>query len=263
MRIFLALLAFVLLADPVLAAPCDKPVSPLRVSAREECLIARTFESKEGASPRLLYVLLHGNHSDGSPATSMFKVAQGLVDKAPPGTVAVALLRPGYNDEEGNYSTGERNRVDNWRSAVIDDIADAIANLKRHYHPQRLVLIGHSGGSAVAGVILGRHPGLADAALLFGCVCDIRQWRAGRSGGMWTSESPSDYVTRIPPKTKIAVLVGAGDNVTTPSLSEGYVAALADQGLPVDYKAIEGRDHYNIIRSEQIIETALKLGVGE
>lgn len=257
---FCAFLVFILLAMPVLAAPCEAPDLLTRVSGRGECLIIKTVENKKNGETNLLYVLLHGNHSDGSPAISMYKVAQSLIDKAPPGTVAVAIVRPGYNDDEGNFSTGDRNRADNWRGAVIDDIADAIARLKEFHKAKRLVLIGHSGGSAVAGVILGRHPGLADAALLFGCVCDIRQWRVGRTGGLWTSESPSDYVARIPPKTKIAVLVGVGDTVTMPSLSEGYVASLADHGLLVEYKAIEGRDHYSIIRSEQIVETALRLG---
>lgn len=260
MRSFFAFLFFLVMANPALAAPCEAPDLLTRVSGRGECLIIKTVENKKNGETNLLYVLLHGNHSDGSAAISMYKVAQSLTDKAPPGTVAVAIVRPGYNDDEGNFSTGDRNRADNWRGAVIDDIADAIARLKAFHKAKRLVLVGHSGGSAVSGVILGRHPGLADAALLFGCVCDIRQWRAGRSGGMWTSESPSDYVARIPPKTKIAVLVGVGDSVTMPSLSEGYVASLADHGLPVEYKAIEGRDHYSIIRSEQIIETALKLG---
>lgn len=247
----------------VLAGPCAAPDHSSRVSGGGECLIIRTFEQKGETGIGAMYVLLHGNHSDGSPATSMFKVAESLAVKSLPGTVAVALVRPGYNDDEGNYSTGNRSRIDNWTAPVIDDIADAIARLKEFYKPKRVVLIGHSGGSAVSGVILGRHPGLADAALLFGCVCDVRQWRVGRSGSLWASESPGDYVARIPPRTKIAVLVGAGDTVTMPSLSEGYVASLADHGLAVTFKVLDGRDHYNIIRSEQIIETALRLGAGE
>ncbi|CAA6604639.1 conserved exported hypothetical protein [Rhodospirillaceae bacterium LM-1] len=259
-RPLFAFLLLLVLAGPALAAPCDNPDRVTRVSGRDECLIIRTFEQKGETGVSLLYLMLHGNHSDGSPATSMFNVAPSLIEKSPQGTVAVALLRPGYNDDDGNYSTGERNRADNWRADIIDDIADAIARLKDFYKPKRLVLIGHSGGSAVSGVILGRHPGLADAALLIGCVCDLRQWRAGRTGGLWTSESPSDYVERIPPKTLISILVGASDNVTLPSLSEGYAAQLSKHGLSADFNIAQGRDHTNILRSGHLIDMALKLG---
>jgi pimeloyl-ACP methyl ester carboxylesterase len=263
MRGYYPLLLLALLLAPSLAkaSPCESPDMLTRVSGRNECLIIRSFDNQKGtAEPPVLYVMLHGNHSDGSPATSMFKPAQTLVEKANRPSVAVALVRPGYNDDLGDYSTGNRNRADNWPTDVIDDIADAIRRLKEHHKARRVVLVGHSGGSAVAGVILGRHPNLADAALLVGCVCDLRQWRAGRAGGLWTSASPGDYVGRIPPGTKISVLVGAGDSVTSPSLSEGYVADLTDHGFKVDFKLQEGRDHYNIIRWDGMYDMILRLG---
>lgn len=262
MKGLLVLLFMFALVAAARAAPCEAPDNSTRVSARSECLIIKTVKKEGGASAQsVLYVLLHGNHSDGSPATSMFKVADTLIEQAPPGATAVALVRPGYNDDDGNYSTGNRNRADNWTAPVIDDIADAIKTLKEFHQAKRVVLLGHSGGSAVAGVILGRHPGLADAALLVGCVCDVRQWRAGRTGGLWSSESPGDYTKRIPAKTRIAVLVGSNDAVTPPPLSEGYVADLADRGFLVDFKIIEGRDHYNIIRADKMFPMALKLGL--
>lgn len=257
-----ALLIALLCFTPQAMAACDAPDNLTRVSARDECLLAKTVKKDGGTGQPVLYVLLHGNHSDGSPATSMFKVADTLIEQAPPGTTAVALVRPGYNDDQGNFSTGDRNRADNWQVSVIDDIADAIKTLKEFHHARRVVLLGHSGGSAVAGVILGRHPGLADAALLVGCVCDVRQWRAGRTGGLWTSASPGDYTGSIPPKTRIAVLVGAGDNVTPPALSEGYVADLADRGFLVDFRIVDGRDHYSIIRADKMFAMALRLGQG-
>jgi pimeloyl-ACP methyl ester carboxylesterase len=258
LRLFFLIIVFFLPVS-AFAASCEAPDNVTRVSGRDECLIARTFEAKKDVHPPVMYVLLHGNHSDGSPATSMFKPAQSLVEKSRGSAVAVALVRPGYNDDEGNYSTGSRNRAGNWTTDVIDDIADAIRRLKEQHKPSRVVLIGHSGGSAVSGVILGRHPGLANAALLVGCVCDVRQWRSGRTG-FWTSASPSDYVKRIPPATQISVLVGANDTVTIPSLSESYVADLTDHGFKVNFKLAEGRDHYSIIRGEQMIDMAMRLG---
>ncbi|TAN44431.1 MAG: hypothetical protein EPN26_16800, partial [Rhodospirillales bacterium] len=259
----LVLPVFLALFSQALAAPCEAPDHKTQVTARQECLLIRTYVQKGEGVPRTLYVLLHGNHSDGSPGTTMYRVAKPLADRAPPNSVAVAILRPGYNDDDGNYSSGERNRTDNWTAPVIDDIADAIARLKAFHKPDRLVLIGHSGGSAISGVLLGRHPGLADAALLIGCVCDVQTWRVGRSGGTWYSESPSDYIGRIPNTTRVIVLAGGGDTVTLPSLSQTYVRELRVNRIETELFIDEGRHHTSILASSLLIESALRLGVAK
>ncbi|MBF0169372.1 MAG: alpha/beta hydrolase [Alphaproteobacteria bacterium] len=256
----LALFCLVIFSGEAFAAPCDAPDNRTRVTAGTECLLIRTYGKKGETGPRTLYVLLHGNHSDGSPGTSMYRVAKPLAEQASANSVAVAILRPGYNDDEGNFSTGERSRIDNWTAPVIDAIADAIARLKDFHKPDRLVLIGHSGGSAVTGVILGRHPGLADAALLIGCVCDVQTWRVGRSSGTWFSESPSTYIERIPKTARIIVLAGGGDTVTLPSLSQSYVDRLKASGIETELLLDDSRSHTSILASPLLIESALRLG---
>jgi hypothetical protein len=61
-------------------------------------------------------------------------VAEALAGKRPQGTVAVALIRPGYNDDRGNHSSGnDGGRGDNFTAANIDIVADAVAGLKRFH----------------------------------------------------------------------------------------------------------------------------------
>jgi len=253
--------ALALLAAIAAAAPCDAPDHLTRVSGGGECLLIKTFG--QAAQAATLFVLIHGAHSSGSPATSMVGPAAALQRQAGPNTVAVALLRPGYNNAAGEYSSGNAvGRADNFYAENIDAVADAIRRLKAFHKARRVVLIGHSSGAAIAGVILGRHPGLADAAVLAACPCDVPTWRAmrGRSGSPWISESALRYVERIPAATAVAVIVGTQDVDTPPALSVAYAEALRARGIAAELSLLDGIDHVAIIGAPEVLAAALRLG---
>ncbi|WP_301102155.1 prolyl oligopeptidase family serine peptidase [Propionivibrio sp.] len=243
-------------------APCMQPDNIKRVSGDTECLLIKTFRHDQGLAMSTLFVLLHGNHSSGSPAVSQFPVAATLARSGPEDTVAVAVIRPGYNDAEGNFSSGNAaGRADNFYAGNIDIVAAAIDRLKAFHQPQRLVLVGHSGGAAMAGVILGRHPGLADAAVLVGCPCNVPAWRSMRGRrDHWNSESAERYVERMPLSARVAVLVGAKDDVTPPLLAQSYAIALAARGIAHELLVLPDQDHVTVIDSAQVVEAALRLG---
>jgi pimeloyl-ACP methyl ester carboxylesterase len=250
------------LVYPAWGAPCPAPDLETRVTGLTECLIIKTALSQEAKEVGVLYLLLHGNHSNGSPAVSMFPVADKLAQRGPSGTIAVALIRPGYNDGEGQFSSGDaRGRGDNFSADAIDQIADALTRLKTRYRPGRVVLIGHSGGAAIAGVMLGRHPGLAQAALLLACPCDVQAWRAGRGRNepLWTSESPSAYAGRYPPDTRLVFMVAKDDATTPPSLSLSFASQLGQAGVAADVRLLEGGGHVSVLGSPLFIEAALGL----
>ena len=48
----------------------------------------------------------------------------------------------------------------------MDSVAAAVAALRKHHNASRVVVVGHSGGAANAGVILGRAAPLVDVAVL-------------------------------------------------------------------------------------------------
>lgn len=244
-----------------MAAPCEAPDNLTRVTGGGECLLIRTLG--HAAEARTLFVLLHGNHSSGSPAVSQYRPAEALVRQGPSATVAVALIRPGYNDAEGKYSSGNAaGRADNFTAENIDVVADAIARVKAFHQARRLVLVGHSGGAAMAGVMLGRYPGLADAAVLVACPCDVSAWRAmrGRGGLPWSSESAIRYVDRIPAATQLAIVVGSADDVTPSALSVAYAEALRARGIATNLSILAGIDHVAVIDSPVVVTEALRLG---
>jgi hypothetical protein len=70
----------------------------------------------------------------------------------------------------------------------------------------------------VRGDILGRHPGVADAAVLAACPCFITEWRAGRRRWM-QSLSPDEVIKQVPVATRVVALTGDADDNTRPILA--------------------------------------------
>ena len=123
----------------------------------------------------------------------------------------VALTRPGYTDDQGRISEGHTlGRRDNYTPRNIAAVGGAIAALKSHYRPRRVIYLGHSGGAAIGGVLIGKSRGLIDAAVLVSCPCDIPRWLRERHQPAWQrSVSPSLYGPRAVPRSH-AVTVDRG-----------------------------------------------------
>ena len=46
----------------------------------------------------------------------------------------------------------------------------------RRINPEKVILVGHSGGAATTGIIIGKHTGLIDSAILISCPFNVHQW---------------------------------------------------------------------------------------
>ena len=249
-------LALTLAAPPVRGeAPDPPPTSgasdPGWVTGGPYRLKAAVFRSAVvSAAPRLV-VVLHGDAPFNKPDyqnTFAAKVAAAERD-----VVAVALLRPGYTDPQGNTSDGVRGVTngDNWNAKNTDAIAAAIGELKRRYHPRRVVVAGHSGGSAITANLLGRNPGLFDAALLVSCPCDVARWRRSMlelTGqpvfrGPLDTLSAIDQVPGMSDRVEVTMVVGGQDKVAPPALSESYREKAVKLGKRVRLVTLPGKEH--------------------
>jgi pimeloyl-ACP methyl ester carboxylesterase len=242
------------------ATPCDHPDNLRFVTGGRECLVIRTYRGGAVGVGPVLFVVLHGDYSHNAFTGNQYATAERLTEVVP-NAVAVGLTRPGYMDRAGLSSTGDSfGHHDNETAENIDDIADAIATLKKMYQPRKVVLVGHSGGATVASVILGRQPRLADGAVLVSSPCDLVAWHAAHNSHKpFRSESPDRYVDRIPLGARVAVLVGSADTNTFPFLSERYVAALKARGVPVTLTEIPGADHDAAFVSPVVYAAAAEL----
>jgi pimeloyl-ACP methyl ester carboxylesterase len=245
-------------ATGALAAPCEQEDFETRVSGALECLIMQRYGATE---PATMIVWLHGNVSTGGPANSHFKIAaKAAVDLATENVLAVALVRPGYPDGTGAYSSGSDNgRADNWQKATIADIGTVIERLRLHFKPRKVVLVGHSGGAAIAAVLMGMKPQLAQAALLVSCPCDMIAWRVGRRGGPWTSEDPLRWIDEVDASARIIALTGSNDETTQPVLANTYVERLRARGVDATFEAAPDAGHIDILRSPALAAATARL----
>lgn len=241
-RLLFAAVVLPLLAWPARAECPPRATPETHVFAGGWCLIVNTFGREQAGPSPTLVVVVHGDISDGGRATYHAAFAEKI---ARPDVVAVAITRPGYTDVNGLTSGGPTfGRSDNYTPAVVNAVGAAVATLRRHYQARRVVYVGHSGGAAIGGALIGRRPGLVDVAMLVSCPCDLAAWLRSRGRPLWTrSVSPSDVISRVPRSTQVIAITGANDVNTIPAVAEGYVTSLLRRGVPASFIAIESAEH--------------------
>src|ERR1700722_1323797 len=175
---------------------------------------SRLYEHTGLSEHPILVIVVHGDSPNG-PATYQYRFAK-LAAAAIPDAVTAAVLRPGYSDGE-DPSDGMRGFAtsDNYTPEIVNAVATVLSELKNRYHPRRVILVGHSGGAAIAGDLLGQQGVAADGALLVSCPCDLAEWRkhmqSVKGGAIWEqpvrSLSPLALVDGVPASEKIWLLV--------------------------------------------------------
>jgi predicted secreted Zn-dependent protease/pimeloyl-ACP methyl ester carboxylesterase len=213
-------------------ALCDMGNELAAVAGNGLCLAIRTFNAdpKRDFQPTLV-VMLHGDISKGGPADYHIRRMRELAQDEK--IVSVAMIRPGYNDQKGRKSEGSNyGRKDSYTKDNNMAVGEAIQHLKNLHNAQRVILVGHAGGAAMAGVIIGMFPGLVDKAILVSCPCNIALWRKMRRGKPWKrSLSPSSYIKKIPLGTEVVAITGKHDRNTRPRLATEYVSSLKKRNI--------------------------------
>lgn len=238
----LAVGAFSGASRTVIAETCTSPDNVTAVSGTSHCLAIKTYMSDAAAST--LVIVLHGDLSRGGPADYIFRLARSAAEF---GAVGVAMMRPGYTGDgrkSSGVATRNQNRSDMYRSGEIDSMAAAVAALKKHHGATRVVIAGHSGGAAIAGVMVGRSAPLVDAVLLISCPCDVPRWREERGRKPFeNAESPIRYLSSVPKTATIYALTGEDDRNTFPRLGRDYVADAKALGLSATFVEIPDAGH--------------------
>ena len=130
--------------------------------------------------------------------------------------------------------------------------------------------MGHSGGAAISADLLAWDKGLAKAALLLSCPCDVPAWRKHMKTlhpfPQWddpvTSVSPMDVVDKINPKARISLIVGEKDTTAPPEFTQEYASALRKHGIEPKVTVLPGRDHNLVVFDSEVMKELSKL-VGE
>lgn len=218
----------------------DPPAAEtLWLKANELKLKTSVYESARLSTHPVLVVVLHGDLLGFRevPSRTYHYVFADQATRKIEDVVVAAILRPGYRDHSGERSDGKQGMAtgDNYTPEVVDAVAAVIEQLKTKFHPSHTVLVGHSGGAAITGDLLGRLPSTVDGALLVSCPCDLVAWRQHmmrmqNNNPIWSAPigglSPQSLAGRVSPLVNVVVLVGAKDDVAPPSMSSTYAETL-------------------------------------
>lgn len=204
------------------------------------------------AAAKTLVVMLHG---DGEGQLGQRQVdrwtAIGRSLSAPDRNVFF-MIRPGYQSPAGNSSGWANPKDDDYTADNMARVAGALTALKATYRSEKLILVGHSGGAATSALVLGKHPAVADAALLLGCPCDVPPWRdhrnaqRGRSGPWANSLNPLQFISGIPAGTPVVAVTGSQDDNTLPEFARRWVEQAAAKGVKSRYESAVGLNHSSI-----------------
>ena len=237
------------------SGPCQAEDFETRVTGVSECLVMRRYGFTGPSSPRTMLVWLHGDLSEGDPANYHFPLAEkAAAEFAEDKVLSVALVRPGYSDGSGNTSSGNNyGCLDSYTAENIAEVGGAIGRLRLRYKPDRVIMVGDSGGAAIAAVLLGMKPNLAEGAVLVACPCELVSWRG--SGRPWIhSENPIRWTEKVGPRVKVIALTGAKDSNTFSELAQSFVEALRVRSIDASFQMVPDGTHGSVIRSAAVSE---------
>lgn len=240
-----------------------------RIKAGEVCLAVEVF-AKPQAAGRPMAFLTHG---DGGGSIrdgylEFFRTTGKRIADAMPGAGVIFVQRPGYRSAIGKSEGRANSEDDDYTPENVKHMAAAVAALKQAWQPSRVVWVGHSGGSAIGALVLGRHSGTVDAAVLAGCPCgEVKEWRQHRNfqrnrpnASLWpNSLSPIAHQDGLRSGLPVVLLTGDKDDNTLPRFAQAWVEKAKTRGADAKFVSLAGVNHPRSAAAPEVAEHAVRL----
>ncbi|MVM31131.1 prolyl oligopeptidase family serine peptidase [Spirosoma sp. HMF4905] len=230
--------------------------------SQSSVLYGQAYSSPQLTQNPILVVVLHGDAPFNKP-TYQYKLAQQGAQQNN-NVVAVGLLRPGYTDLEGHHSAGQRGWTtsDNYTPSIIKAVVLTIQDLKKRYHPRKIVVAGHSGGAVITADVMSQYPDLVQATLLVSCPCDVDAFRRHmadqQNNLLWRIPverlSPIELVHQVSPSTQITLVTGSIDSIALPTYTYRYATLLRNKGISVKTVTLANQGHEIFLRPEVLLQ---------
>lgn len=242
---------------------CDKKDSLNFVKSSYGCTYFKYFKSDSLLNNPNLVILLHGD-APFNPPSYQYKLGK-ILERQTKNTIIVAVLRPGYTDNEGNHSDGIKGNTtgDNYTMEVINNLTEVVKELKIRYKPNQTIIVGHSGGAAISADIISSTSNLIDKSVLVSCPCDVEKWRSYMSSKQpfyrpWKdsvkSISPIKMVDSLNSKVTMTLIHGTKDDVVPFDISNNYYQKLKNRDINVKLIKLDNEGH-EIFLSDIVVST--------
>lgn len=254
---------------PQNAAASDCVLEKGRIKAGGVCLAVEIF-AKPQAPGRPMAIVVHGD-GGGSIRDGYLRLLRTTgkrIAEAVPGAGVVFVQRPGYRSDIGESEGHAKSEDDDYTPENVKHMADAVAALKQAWRPSRVVWVGHSGGSALGALVLGRYPGTVDAAVLVGCPCgEIKEWRQHRNfqrgrhnASLWpASLSPIAHQDGLRAGLPVVLLTGDKDDNTLPRFAQAWAEKAKARGVDARFVSLPGAGHGKSAGAPEVAEHAARL----
>lgn len=206
-------------------------------------------------TPKTLLIYLSGDHSlqynSALPYSRQQRQQAGIINNE---TLTVLLSRPGYSIRS-NTSTGNAHNGDAYYSQQnVDILASAIGNLKQHYQPEKVLLVGNSSGASMALIMMSQYHDIVDVAVIASCACAFFEW-GGNNSRTFDSLDPIDFVDKLPKESEIYLFVGSNDTNTSVRFTQKFFDKTTKRGLKnIKMTVIKGANHAQTKTSQPVLE---------
>ena len=224
------------------------------IFSAKECIQYAYFE---GEKKDKLIVIIHGAWKEGTDTLAHYKpFAENLNMDTDITTIAIAL--PGYS----NSSTNNLQALTHNKNALkmasskeyINFLATLLKDLKIKYKAKELTVISHSAGAMATATLLGYRPNLIQNVALAGGRYNIHKISKEKE-----LISAIDYINNIPKDTKILLIYGGKDTISTPSITKDFYKLAKEKKLNVNLIEVKDATHLDLDMQEESINAVEKM----
>jgi len=240
---------------------CDKGEDFIKYVATVEGCIGIKSIGKPDKSKKKLVIHLHGDYKGKQPNNTP-KFMSGYSKLIPDDANFFFIARPGHKFSGRVRSAGKWKNSDSinqnpdrvaWKKGwgSIKLITQTIYRLKEFYQPEKVIVIGFSGGAQDVSVMSGKIPGLIDVGILGGCDCFVNP------RGFWT---PREFIKTIPRDMPIIMISGEKDTYIV--RAKAYYKIAKDEGLNIELHLVPGGHEASVTllgkQGKDIVKAALQ-----
>ena len=158
-----------------------------------------------------------------------------------PNNNAVYLARPCQYVDNGRHCRQAWWTNQRFAPEVVAATDEAISQLKQRYHSQRIILVGYSGGGAIAALVAARRNDVVQLVTVAGNL-DHRYWTdQARLSPLIGSLNPADYAQYLK-NTPQWHFVGAQDKIVALTVAQSY-REYFPANSPIIIETIDNYDH--------------------